>query len=235
MLDTLSQRVKFVRKHRDMTQAELSKASGVHQSDISKIERGETLKPTGLLALARALNCNAHWLDTGDGEWALDLKYAQIEKAHLAASDNTRPSASWGRVPLISEVQAGQWADICDNFNPGQADEWIRPNASKPGKHAFALEVVGESMTSPFVGPGVLTFPEGTTIIVDPDQAADAGHFVVAKDVATQKATFKKLMYDGGRWYLKPLNPDYKIVEIDDPAVRVIGRVIEYIPKGGKL
>lgn len=153
----------------------------------------------------------------------------------LIASDNTRPAASFGRVPLISEVQAGHWADICDNFSAGEADEWVRPIASKPGKHAFALEVMGESMTSPFVGPGVLTFPEGTTIIVDPEQAADAGHFVVAKDVSTQKATFKKLMYDGGRWYLKPLNPDYKTVEIDDPAMRVIGRVIEYIPKGGKL
>ena len=42
-------------------------------------------------------------------------------------------------------------------------------------------------------------------------------------------------MYDGGRWYLKPLNPDYKTLEKDDPVMRVIGRVIEYIPKGGKL
>lgn len=57
---------------------------------------------------------------------------------------------------------------------------------------------------------------------------------MIAKDVSTQRATFKKLTYDAGRWFLKPLNPAYSTIEIDDPAIRVIGRVIEF-RTGGKL
>jgi len=87
-------------------------------------------------------------------------------------------------------------------------------------------------MTNPY--PGELSFPDGTVIIVDPGRAVGAGDYVVAKDVATQQATFKRLAHDGGRWYLKPLNPTYPTIEIDDPSVRVIGRVIEY-RMGGKL
>jgi SOS-response transcriptional repressor LexA len=236
MTDTLARRVKFARTERKMTQARLSEVSGVHQSDISKIERGETLRPTGLLRIARALNCAPDWLDTGDGPWQnkQPFSYLRDSESH-GVSENTKPVESWGRVPRISWVTAGVWTDIADNFDPGEADEWIVASESKPGKHAFALEVVGDSMTSPYVGADVITFPAGTIIIVDPDQNADAGHFVVAKDVVTQQATFKKLTSDGGRWYLKPLNPAYQTVEIDDPAMRVIGRVTEFQGKRGKL
>jgi SOS-response transcriptional repressor LexA len=237
MTDTLAKRVKFARSERKLTQDQLSRYSGIKQSDISKIERGDTLKPTGLLALARALSCNPHWLDTGDGKWNEGLVDDGFHSsaAALDAPDNFAAVRSRGRVPLISWVTAGLWVDIADNFAPGEADDWIEPSETRPSRHAFALTVVGDSMTSPYTGGDSVTFPAGTIIIVDPDQSADAGHFVVAKDVETQKATFKKLMYDGGRWYLKPLNPEYKTVEIDDPAMRVIGRVVEFQGKRGKL
>jgi SOS-response transcriptional repressor LexA len=78
------------------------------------------------------------------------------------------------------------------------------------------------------------SFPDGTIIIVEPEKAAKAGDYVVAKDVVTQRATFKKLATDGARWYLRALNRDYPVIEIDDPAQRVIGVVVEYWT-GGKL
>jgi len=117
-------------------------------------------------------------------------------------------------------------------FEPGQADEWEDVYETTPSENAFALRVEGDSMTSPY--PGELSFPSGTIIVVDPSRSADAGDFVVAKDVATQKATFKKMVHDAGRWFLKPLNTAYPTLEIDDPAIRVIGRVIEF-RTGGKL
>lgn len=68
MQDSLAGRLRFARKARKWTQEKLAAESNVNQSDISKIERGETLRPTSLLALATALQCNPYWLDTGDGE-----------------------------------------------------------------------------------------------------------------------------------------------------------------------
>jgi SOS-response transcriptional repressor LexA len=134
------------------------------------------------------------------------------------------------RVPLISWVQAGDFEEVQDHHAPGAADEWVDVYDTKPGDSSFALRVQGDSMTSPY--PGELSFPEGTIIVVDPTRGANAGDFVVAKDVQTQQATFKKLTTDGGRWYLKPLNPSYPTIEIDDPSMRVIGRVIEYQVRG---
>lgn len=110
-------------------------------------------------------------------------------------------------------------------YQPGEADEWIETSETKPGANSFALRVSGDSMTSPY--PGDVSFPDGTIIVVDPSRACDAGDYVIAKDVTTQQATFKRLVHDGGRWFLKPLNPAYPTMEIDDPALRTIGRVIE--------
>jgi transcriptional regulator with XRE-family HTH domain len=68
MEKNLAHRLRDARKMRGLTQVQLSNSSGIKQSDVSKIERGETLRPTGLIALARVLNVSPHWLDTGEGE-----------------------------------------------------------------------------------------------------------------------------------------------------------------------
>jgi SOS-response transcriptional repressor LexA len=135
------------------------------------------------------------------------------------------------KVPLISWVEAGLLNDISDPYSPGDAEEWVSTTESNPSSEAFALRVSGSSMTSP--DPDAqYSFPEGTILIVDPNREAMPGDFVIAKDVDTQQATFKRLATDGGRWYLKPLNPQFKTVEIDDPSLRVIGRVVEFHRRG---
>ncbi len=143
----------------------------------------------------------------------------------LDAEGNVSTATVRGSVPLISWVQAGHLGEAFDMNLPGEAEEWVETYESTPQGRSFALRVQGDSMTSPH--PGETSFPDGCIVIVDPDRACHAGDFVIAKDVTTQKATFKRLVSDGGRWYLKPLNPTFPTLEIDDPALRVIGRVIE--------
>lgn len=160
-------------------------------------------------------------------------KRAAIEEARIRYMTNVSEITKRPKVPLISLIQAGELTDVLDIFHPGEAVHWVEPIYSDPTKNAYALKVEGDSMESPI--PGSQTFPEGTILIVDPNVASGPNDYVIAKDVATQKATFKKLTTDGVRWFLKPLNPAYQTVEIDDPALRVIGRVIEFQPPGGKL
>lgn len=218
-METLAKRVKFGRKKRGLSQDQLAEASGMGQGDISKIETGRILRTTGVVALARALSCDPHWLESGEGSplWGGD--------ENTTSAPDTR-----GKVPLVSWVTAGNMGDVHDQYQPGEADEWIEVYETKPSTNTFALRVTGDSMTNPM--PGDISFPDGTIIIVDPNRSVDPGNFVVAKDVTTQKATFKRLAYDGGRWFLKPLNPAYPMVEIDDPAVRVIGKVTEFHIRG---
>ena len=212
MRDSLAVRLRTAREAAKLTQGKLAELSGVSQSDISKIERGATQSPAGLVELAVALGRDPLWLKTGQGSPESSVK-------------NVTSVTSKSSVPLISWVAAGNLGEVEDMYQPGEADEWIACFESQPGKNAFALRVEGDSMTSPY--PGEISFPSGTIIVIDPGRAAQAGDFVVAKDVLTQQATFKKLTYDGGRWFLKPLNPSYPTLEIDDPALRVIGRLVE--------
>lgn len=214
---TIGERIRWARDQRGLTQAALAAKAGVSQGTIGNAESGTRGKPRELLKIARALMASPDWLESGRGAW--NQQESNVETVNVRR-----------RVPLISWVRAGSFGDVNDQFHPGEAEEWADVLDTQPGAHAFALRVTGDSMTSPI--PGDRSFPDGTIIIVDPGRSADAGDFVVAKDVSTQKATFKRLVYDGGRWFLKPLNPTYPTVEIDDPAIRVIGRVIEYQLRG---
>lgn len=158
---------------------------------------------------------------------------SQITTPRGEEQSNVSEMPRRAKVPLISLIQAGELTDVEDLFHPGMATHWVEPRYTTPSEASYALMVEGDSMESPV--PGALTFPEGTIVIVDPNGAAGPNSYVIAKDVFTQKATFKKLTTDGVRWFLKPLNPAYATVEIDDPAMRVIGKVVEHQPPGGKL
>lgn len=196
----------------------LAKLSGVSSSAVSQWQSGLTksMGPKAAFAIEKRLGYRAEWLMIG--------KFPK-------RTTNVRSARVKGVVPLISWVVASLWGDVSDPYQPGEADEWAEAYETVPGESAFALRVVGDSMTS---SSGPHSFPEGTILIVDPSRGSDAGDFVIAKDVSTQRATFKRLVTDGNRWYLQPLNPNWDRIEIDDPSMRVIGRVVEW-KSGGKL
>lgn len=106
-------------------------------------------------------------------------------------------------MPLISWVQAGNWGEIVDNLQPGDAEEWIATTA-RVSKGAFALRIVGDSMA-----PKV---PDGSVVIFEPNRTYQHGSLVLAKRTDDQMATFKQLWYDGTTPYLKPLNDRYPML-----------------------
>ncbi|WP_218816204.1 LexA family protein [Methylobacillus rhizosphaerae] len=121
-----------------------------------------------------------------------------------------------GKVPLISWVQAGRWEEIVDNFQPGDAEDWLQcPVGHSPA--TFVLRVRGDSMFNPH---GRHSFANGDLIFVDPDRTAENGSLVVIRLDDSKEATFKMLMIEEGRKYIKPLNPDWpdKIMEINEDA-----------------
>ncbi|MFS1524477.1 LexA family transcriptional regulator [Microbulbifer sp. 2304DJ12-6] len=121
------------------------------------------------------------------------------------------------RIPLISSVQAGDWAEIVDNFQPGEAEEW-RETTARVGPNAFALRVEGDSMTS----QTGISIPDGAIVVVDPDASYSNGSIVVAKLVDVEEATLKRLVIDGPNKYLKPLNTAYAPILINSNC-RIIG------------
>lgn len=129
-------------------------------------------------------------------------------------------------MPLISWVSAGVWCESPDNYAPGDAEEWL-PRPSNAGPRSFAVRVDGDSMTSPY--PGSRSYPSGTIIYVDPDKDLTNGCRVVAR--ANGEYTFKCYAEDAGRKFLKPLNPQYQMIDITEDT-HICGVVIgSYLPE----
>jgi len=152
--------------------------------------------------------------------WILDggVENKKNAPGHDANTGPAPPPS--GRVPVISWVQAGGWTEIIDNFQPGDADEWVS-TTKRVGRAAFALRVSGTSMEP--------DFREGDLIIVDPDTEAVSGSLVVARLNGNGEATFKKFVRDGGKVYLEPLNSRYQPIDITGKDVTICGVVRQVI------
>ncbi|CAK8737137.1 putative HTH-type transcriptional regulator [Sodalis praecaptivus] len=123
--------------------------------------------------------------------------------------------------PVISWVSAGQWMEAIEPYDRRSIDNWLE-TTTQCSEESFWLDVKGDSMTA----PAGLSIPEGTAILVDPLVEARNGKLVVAKLEHENEATFKKLVIDAGRKFLKPLNPQYPITEINENC-RIIGVVVD--------
>ena len=69
------------------------------------------------------------------------------------------------------------------------------------------------------------TFPEGMIIFVDPEQRGGivSGDKVIAKLKGENAVTFKVFIEDGGKKFLKPLNPTYPLITEE---FQILGKVI---------
>lgn len=115
------------------------------------------------------------------------------------------------RLPVINLRQAGNWTATIDNHYPGDTEEW-RPTTVKVSKNAYALRIEGDSMINP---NGYPSLPPGAIVIVEPNKQPQNGDIVIARLEDSMEATIKKLVIDGNQKFLKPLNPQYPIIEIN--------------------
>lgn len=123
--------------------------------------------------------------------------------------------------PVISSVQAGSWCEAIEPYTLKDIDLWLESDAHVQGD-AFWLLVDGDSMTAP-VG---LSIPEGTFVLFDTGREPINGSLVIAKLSESNEATFKKLVIDGGQKYLKGLNPQWPVIQVNGNC-RIIGVGIE--------
>ncbi|WP_149087055.1 LexA family protein [Pseudomonas prosekii] len=217
-MSTLAERVKAAREHAGLKQAPLAKMVGVEQPVISQLERGKNLQSAHLPKIAHATGVSAIWLSDNIGPMVVDSK----EESNVSMTEQPAPSY---RYPVISWVSAGSWAEAIEPYPTGISDRYEFSEYNSKGP-AFWLEVKGDSMTSP-VGTSIA---EGSLILVDTEVEATPGKLVVAKLPDSNEATFKKLVSDGGRLYLKPLNPGYP-TEVLDENCRIVGVVVQATQK----
>ncbi|MCW4631629.1 MULTISPECIES: LexA family protein [Marinomonas] len=209
---SIADRVRQKRTQHRLTQAELAKRVGITQQSLQKIEDGRTQNPRKLLNLAKELNCSPEWLQLGTT--------TEVRESSSHYSNDSAPptSLSQHQRPIISVFQAAQWSNHSQAIEP-QAYLDTPPDTSPS---AFWLKVIGDSMTS----TSGISIPEGYLILVEPDRTAKNGDLVVAKIITHNEVTFKKLVIDTGHTYLKPLNSNYRPIEVSEGLV-IIGVVTQ--------
>lgn len=206
-------RLNFAMEAADVDASELARRMGVTYQAVKKVldGRSNAFSAPNNAKAAQNLKVSSDWLATGRGPMATD--------------NNVEPGPEMrGLVPVISWVQAGQWCDSVDLFQPGDSDEWLACPA-KHGPHTFALRVRGVSMEP--------KYRDGAIIFVDPDRTADHLSNVVVRQDNDNEVTFKQLVIEDGVRFLRPLNPDWpgpKLIKVESDSVIcgvVIGQFIE--------
>jgi len=157
---------------------------------------------TNLVNLAKALDCDPDWLITGKGSKGGMLPLEA--KAEHISTDKQQIF-----VPLLDKIDMSNDAMNIEK----EIEDWIACPVSHSSQ-AFALRVRGDSMYNP---QGRHSFRMGDIIYVDPRRETNNGSFVVANLAGTDEITFKQLVIEDGRNYLKALNPAWPtpIVEMD--------------------
>ncbi|MDH5297859.1 MAG: hypothetical protein OEV91_02455 [Desulfobulbaceae bacterium] len=132
------------------TQARVSKETGLYGSQVGDLLSGR--RPGSeeqRRSIATALGYTYEDM-LSLGQWILDgkdpaefKKTGQVHQAQAAIRLGANVTAGpeiIGGIPLISFVQAGGWSGIVDDFQPGDAEEWL-PRMTGVGPSSFALRV----------------------------------------------------------------------------------------------
>jgi len=202
------------------------KSLGVHKTTqaISKWLNGEALaEADSMVAICSWLKVRREWLEYGvlpkkqTGETNVrDLAIGVGVENNVSEINN-----EFGKVPLISWVQAGAWCEAVCNIDSCDAEMWLSCPVSI-SKSGYALKVVGDSMTNPAPGR---SYPAGCIIFVDPEIECRTGDRVIARLSRTDEVTFKVLVEDAGRQYLRPINPQYPVIAITEET-HICGKVV---------
>lgn len=195
-------RVRERRLELNLTQEMLAELSELSQASLQKIESGKSATSKKISNIAAALNCTPEYLQYGV---TID------ENSNISLLPTYK-----NNLPLLGWVQAGNWTDI-DSIDTTDMQYYLCPvNCSKS---SFVLEVQGSSMEP--------RFNPGDQIFVDPEAQVQNLSLVIAQLDEESKATFKQLIIDGNKKYLKAINPDWpeKFIEIKGNCT-IIGKVI---------
>ena len=139
--------------------------------------------------------------------------YDQDMPALVAAEQIEEPAV----IPILSLSDIEEW----DGSGSLHAQGWH--SVDFVGHRAFAFYMPGDSMQS----PSGLSIPEGALVVVDPEKPAK-NNSLVACLIGESGPTFKQLLIDSGRTYLKSLNPRYPLVEVTDKSsLKVFGVAVK--------
>lgn len=208
---TFGERLRFLRKQRDVTQEELAARAGVGKQAISQYERGvRTPDYETLGAISDFFNVSTDYM-IGKSDVTIRL----LDTDDLAKLNNNHHR----RIPVLGRVAAGIPIEMVEDVIDW---EEIDDATAKLGA-IFALSIKGDSMEPRIVS--------GDVVIVRQQDDAESGDIVIVS-VNGDDATCKRLRKYKDGIELVPSNPSYSPIffsndEIIAKPVKILGKVIE--------
>ena len=206
-------RVKSRMKELEMTQETLAHKMGITRGAVTHYLAGRRVPPLKQFQkLAAILKADPAWLQFGTQN---ELKN-KLTKKETPSLQSRIPLFSWEQVSAFmgaTKIAADEIKEYLPNFYTDQP-------------HWYAMRVRGDAMTAPLSNNK--SFHDGDIIIIDSEKTATHGNYVIALLPKAKEVTFKQYVIDGGIRYLKPLNPQYPIIEINE-GTHICGVVINCI------
>lgn len=205
----LSERIRLLRKERQLSQQELARIVRTSKSSINMYERGEREPGVPMLeALADCFNVDMDYL-TGRS----DIRIA--DPVFPTLPDNILPMPKMKKVPLLGTVACGE---------PILAAENIEDMVSMPENvHAdFALRCKGDSMINARIFDGDIVYIRQQATVESGDIAA-----VLIGD----EATLKRVRIFPDHISLEPENPTFRALVFWDEemnTVRILGKAVAF-------
>ena len=199
-----------------MTQADLSRRTGLDKSSISRYLKNEYKgNQDAVYKISQALNVSEAWLMGYDVPMEPQRQEAPPACPSLPAG--AIPVRPGPMIPVLGQVRCGL---------PMYAEENIigyEPFAGSSDEQYFALQAVGDSMNAAGIS-------DGDTVIVRRQDIVDPNQIAVVC-VNGDEATLKRFRQNGNTVFLSPqsYNPAHQVqvYDIKKVPVHVIGRVVE--------
>lgn len=204
-MDTFSQRLKTLLATKNLTQAELSRLSGVSKSSLSRYLKGDwKAKQDAIYAIAKATSINEAWLMGYD---------VSMNKSHdYSIPSGFAPMPEMHIVPLVGHIACG---------NPITAEANIEDMVSIPlAWHAdFTLRCKGASMEP--------RIQNGDLVAIRKQPEVENGEIAAVR--IGDEATLKHVYYYPNYIELRPENPAFaSIIKIgpDMNDVHIEGKAV---------
>lgn len=193
----------------NISEAELARKTGIPQPTLHRILSGATRSPRGasLSPLANFFSISISQL-IGDDKLPTD---------RIPGTYNPGIQG-WTSIPVISWEDAVHWPKLRSDMEKNQWDNWLSTDAHV-SQEAFALVVHGDAMAPRFM--------EGTHLIIEPAYSPQDKDFVIVHIKGNKTTTFKQLLIDGDDYYLKPINPEFRTLELKSKNYRFVGVVVQ--------
>ncbi len=193
---------------KNLTQEQVASLVGMKQQSYQKLESGKTKTTAFILALSNVLAINPEWLQFGKGEGP-----------QLSHMEKTIP---YGTLPIIEWEDVTEWNALKGNVENKDWELLQSPNPEN--KLLFALHIKSDSM----VGKPK-SFNPGSLVIIDPypEKLNLQNRYVLVVRGNEGEPILRQWVKEGDKTYLKPLNTEYKIEEMES-AHKLCGVVIDH-------